>query len=98
MRVPVQEEYAGQREPDARQIRRLKCQYGQQPVSDCEQQLNFLAMMSKHGNYAALSALSRSLMISSMASIPAEIRTRLSRMPIRSRIFGEISRCEDMAG
>ena len=44
------------------------------------------------------SACSRSAMMSSGASIPVDSRTRLSRMPIRSRCFGEISRCELITG
>ena len=43
-------------------------------------------------------ACSMSAMMSSTASIPTESRTRLSRMPTRSRCFGARSRCELMAG
>jgi predicted nucleic acid-binding protein len=46
----------------------------------------------------ARSAFSMSAMISSAASIPAESRTRLSRIPIRSRCLGARSRCDAMAG
>jgi hypothetical protein len=44
------------------------------------------------------SACSRSAMTSSGASIPTDRRTRLSRMPMRSRCLGEMSRCELITG
>ena len=54
--------------------------------------------MRSSGYPTCPSACSRSSIISSTASIPTDNRTRLSRMPMRSRWRGDISRCELIAG